>query len=66
MNNDTMKSAGSLILRLIFGFVMIMHGIQKVFEWTPAGTIASFEQMGIPMATAAAYFAMATELLGGP
>ena len=65
MNNDTMKSAGLLILRLIFGFVMIMHGIQKVFEWTPAGTIASFEQMGIPMATAAAYFAMATELLGG-
>ena len=65
MNNDTMKSAGLLILRLVFGFVMIMHGIQKAFEWTPAGTVASFEQMGIPMAAAAAYFAMATELLGG-
>ncbi len=65
MNNDTIKSAGLLILRLVFGFVMIMHGIQKAFEWTPAGTVASFEQMGIPMAAAAAYFAMATELVGG-
>ncbi|WP_314690670.1 DoxX family protein [uncultured Rothia sp.] len=65
MNNDTMKSTGLLILRLVFGFVMIMHGTQKAFEWTPAGTTASFEQMGIPMAAAAAYFAMATELLGG-
>ena len=60
-----MKSTGLLILRLVFGFVMIMHGIQKAFEWTPAGTVASFEQMGIPMAAAAAYFAMATELVGG-
>lgn len=65
MNNDTMKSTGLLILRLVFGFVMIMRGTQKVFEWTPAGTTASFEQMGIPMAAAAAYFAMATELIGG-
>ena len=66
MNNDTMKSTGLLILRLVFGFVMIMHGTQKAFEWTPAGTTASFEQLGIPMAAAAAaYFAMATELLGG-
>ena len=65
MNNDTMKSTGLLILRLVFGFVMIMHGTQKAFEWTPAGTIVSFEQMGIPMAAAAAYFAMATELVGG-
>lgn len=65
MNNNTTKSTGLLILRLVFGFVMIMHGTQKAFEWTPAGTIASFEQMSIPMAAAAAYFAMVTELVGG-
>ena len=65
MNNTTTKSTGLLILRLVFGFVMIMHGTQKAFEWTPAGTIASFEQMSIPMAAAAAYFAMVTELVGG-
>jgi len=63
VNNDTIKSAGLLILRLVFGFVMIMHGIQKAFEWTPAGTVASFEQMGIPMAAAASVVSMSGALI---
>jgi putative oxidoreductase len=47
------------------GAVFIAHGWQKFFEYGMDGTAASFVQMGIPAATASAWFAAIVELVGG-
>lgn len=54
-----------MLLRIVVGGVLLAHGAQKVFEYTPAGTAASFEKMGVP---AAAFMGPAVawlELIGG-
>jgi putative oxidoreductase len=45
--------------------VFIAHGWQKFFEYGMDGTTASFVQMGIPAATASAWFAAVVELVAG-
>ena len=54
-----------LIARLALGAVMIAHGWQKVDQGGLGGTADGFEAMGIPLAPAAAAFAIAIELGGG-
>lgn len=54
-----------LILRAVTGALMLAHGAQKVFEFTPAGTGASFEQMGVPLSSVAGPFIAYAELIGG-
>jgi putative oxidoreductase len=54
-----------LVSRVALGVVLLAHGWQKLNEYTVAGTAASFEQMGVPAATAAATFATAVEVVGG-
>lgn len=54
-----------LIGRVALGIVLIAHGWQKFFTYGIDGTTASFEQMGIPLAAAAAIFAAVVELVGG-
>lgn len=54
-----------LIGRLALGIVLIAHGWQKLFTFGISGTASNFEQMGIPLPTASATFAVIVELLGG-
>lgn len=61
----TGNSLALFVSRVIVGVVLIAHGWQKFHEWTIAGTTSSFEDMGVPMASAAAPFAAGLELIGG-
>jgi len=54
-----------LIGRVALGIVLIAHGCQKLFTFGIGGTAANFEQMGIPLPTVSASFAVIVELLGG-
>ncbi|MDR2256109.1 MAG: DoxX family protein [Arthrobacter sp.] len=54
-----------LILRVVTGALMLAHGAQKVFEFTPAGTGASFAQMGVPLGETVGPFIAFAELIGG-
>ncbi len=62
---ERVRDLAALIGRLGVGAVFIAHGWQKFFEYGMDGTAASFVQMGIPMATASAWFAAVVELVGG-
>jgi len=62
---STRQSVALLIGRLALGVVLIAHGWQKFFTFGISGVTASFEQMGIPAAGAAAVFAASVELIGG-
>lgn len=54
-----------LVARVLVGVVLVAHGWQKLDEYTLDGTTASFEDMGVPGARAAAVFAAFVELGGG-
>ena len=54
-----------LAARLALGTVMIAHGWQKLDQGGLGGTADGFGAMGIPLAPAAAAFAIALELGGG-
>ncbi|HEX6345112.1 DoxX family protein [Umezawaea sp.] len=62
---ERVRDLAALIGRLGVGAVFIAHGWQKFFEYGMDGTAASFVQMGIPAATASAWFAAVVELVGG-
>ncbi|PLC13524.1 hypothetical protein AUQ48_03980 [Kocuria flava] len=53
------------LLRVVLGTTFLLHGWQKVDEWTLAGTQAAFAQMGVPAAQAAAPAVAVLELAGG-
>lgn len=59
------QDAALLLARVVLGVVLIAHGLQKFATYGLAGVTASFEQMGIPAAPAAAAFAAVVELVGG-
>lgn len=56
---------GLTVLRAVLGLTFLLHGWQKVGEWTLAGTQASFAQMGVPLAEVAAPAVAVLELVGG-
>lgn len=56
---------GLTVLRAVLGLTFLLHGWQKVSEWTLAGTQASFAQMGVPLAEVAAPAVAVLELAGG-
>ncbi|RUQ21951.1 DoxX family protein [Kocuria sp. HSID16901] len=56
---------GLLLLRVGLGVVFLMHGLQKINEWTIDGTASNFQQMGIPSPEIAATMAAYAELAGG-
>ena len=62
---STRQDITLLIGRVALGVVLIAHGWQKFFTFGISGATASFEQMGIPLAGAAATFAAMVELVGG-
>ncbi|MBU2698189.1 DoxX family protein [Pimelobacter sp. 30-1] len=59
------QDSALLAARLLVGVVLIAHGWQKLDEYTLAGTAASFDDMGVPAARAAATFAAFVEVGGG-
>nr|WP_187361059.1 DoxX family protein [Phytoactinopolyspora mesophila] len=54
-----------MLARIGIGSVFIAHGWQKLFDFGIDGVAAGFDQMGVPFATAAAWFAALVELVGG-
>ncbi|GAA1495703.1 DoxX family protein [Paeniglutamicibacter kerguelensis] len=60
-----MAQLGMLLLRVVVGLIFAMHGWQKFNEFTIAGTQASFQEMGVPMADLAAPGVATLELIGG-
>ena len=62
---DSAATLGLTVLRVVLGTTFLLHGWQKVTEWTVAGTQASFAQMGVPAAELAAPLAAVLELVGG-
>ena len=54
-----------LVSRVAVGFALLAHGLQKAFEFTPAGTSAAFDQMGVPAAGLVAWFTLLAEIVGG-
>lgn len=64
-NETTIKTdLPLLILRLVLGIAMVMHGVQKA-QMGFAGTQAAFESMGVPGAAVAGPATMIIELVGG-
>lgn len=53
-----------LLARAVVGVVLVAHGWQKVDQGIGA-TADGFASLGIPAATAAAWFAVSVELVGG-
>lgn len=52
-----------LVLRVTTGVLFLVHGLIKVFVFTPAGTAGYFESIGLPGALA--YLTIAVEIAGG-
>lgn len=63
--NNTLGHVGLVLLRVVVGIVMAMHGWQKVSQSTIAGTTKSFTQMGVPAADVVAPIVAYLELFGG-
>ena len=54
-----------LLGRIAVGLVFFAHGWQKLFTNGIDGTAAFFDSVGVPAASAAAWFAALVELVGG-
>ncbi len=53
----------AFILRLSSGLFFLIHGLTKLFVFTPAGTAGYFESLGLPGVLG--YLTMALEIAGG-
>ncbi|MFB9222189.1 DoxX family protein [Paracoccus cavernae] len=61
---DTNSSdLAALILRVSTGGLFLIHGLTKLFVFTPAGTAGYFQSLGLPGALG--YLTMTVEILGG-
>lgn len=54
---------GVLLLRVLTGVLFIVHGLTKLFVFTPAGTAGYFASLGLPGFLG--YLVMILELVGG-
>lgn len=54
---------GVLALRVTTGVLFLIHGLIKLFVFTPAGTAGYFESIGLPGALG--YLTLIAEIVGG-
>lgn len=54
-----------LLSRVALGLILLVHGWQKLTEFTLEGTAGSFAQMGVPLPTVAAGYVIFAEVVGG-
>lgn len=57
------KDQGIALLRVTLGGFVLVHGLIKLFVFTPAGTAGYFASLGLPAFLA--YLTIAAEVLGG-
>lgn len=62
---DNLRDVTALIARIVVGVTFMAHAYQKLVLDGMSATAQGFEEMGIPLATVAAWFVMVVELLGG-
>jgi putative oxidoreductase len=62
---DSLQSWGIAVLRVVIGFVFLMHGWQKFFQYGLDGVAGAFTQLGIPLPYVSAILAATAEGLGG-
>ncbi|MCJ0763123.1 DoxX family protein [Variovorax terrae] len=58
-----MAGYGALLLRVSLGVMFLAHGLKKVAEFPPAGTLRYFQSLGLP--SFVAYLSIAAEIGGG-
>ena len=63
MNNETLQSHGTALLRVSLGIMILAHGLLKILVFTPAGTAGFFASVGLPAWTA--YPVILAEVAGG-
>jgi putative oxidoreductase len=63
MTDRTLELYAALLLRVSLGTVFVAHALLKILVFTPAGTVAFFETLGLPGLFA--YAVIAVELAGG-
>jgi len=62
---NSLQSWGITVLRIVIGFVFLMHGWQKFFQYGLDGVGGAFTQLGIPLPYFSAILAATAEGLGG-
>jgi putative oxidoreductase len=65
MMNGQLQAWGITVLRVVVGFVFLIHGGQKLFVWGIGGVAAFMSQVGIPAPQVTAVVVTAVEFLGG-
>ena len=69
VKQQSLVNLGLLVIRLIFGLVMVAHGAQKLFGWFGghglAGTGGFFESLGFRPGRRFAFAAGLSEFIGG-
>lgn len=58
-----LHACGATLLRVTLGALFLTHGLTKLLVFTPAGTVAYFQSLGLP--SVVAYASMSLELLLG-
>lgn len=60
-----MTSYGPTVLRVVLGFIFVMHAYLALFVFTPTGAAAYNAAKGIPLPAVAAWFLILAHGLGG-
>lgn len=63
MSDFNKADLAAFILRVSTGIYFLVHGLIKLFVFTPAGTAGYFQSIGLPGALG--YLTMALEIAGG-
>ncbi len=61
----SLQEIGFLIVRVVTGAILAVHGYQKVFDMGVGNVAGFFDKIGIPIAQVSAPFISFLELLGG-